>query len=152
MDDEQYRQARDAIDQPPCVYGKALQYGYFACQHARTIALGEREAVHCGHARAYAPCHEFHALTLRKSGFALGAARLPAHLTFNKAMQVQIGGLQGVLQLLVPASKEDAKSKALPDVATCFERLKAISSNFSDLDFSVIIPHVQQFSLRKRGR
>ena len=47
MDDEQYRQTHDAIDLPPCVYEKALQHGYFVCQYAQNIALGEREALRC---------------------------------------------------------------------------------------------------------
>jgi hypothetical protein len=153
MNDEQYRQARSAINQPPCLYEKALQYGYFGCQHAQIIALGEREAIHCRSKSTYSNCHEFYALSLRTSGFALGAASLPAHLTFNKAMQVQIGGLQGVMQLSGESIGDEGKGRAtaLMDVAECFAKLKSATPNFEALDISVIVPHIQKFSLRKRG-
>ena len=110
--------------------------------------LGEREAVHCGHARACILCHEYYALSLRKSGFALGTSRLPAHLTFNKAMQVQIGGLQGAMHLAAVSGDPEAKASA--DIAGCFERLKSHTPDFENLDFSVIVPYIQKFSLRKR--
>jgi hypothetical protein len=134
MIDEQYRQARDAINQPPCLYEKALQYGYYACQHAHNIALGEREAIHCKSKSAYSNCHEFYTL-------------------FNKAMQVQIGGLQGAMQLSGESIGDGGKSRAtaLMDVAECFAKLKSATPNFEALDFSVIVPHIQKFSLRKRG-
>jgi hypothetical protein len=153
VNDEQYRLARAAINQPPCLYEKALQYGYFGCQHAHNIALGEREAIHCGSKSAYSNCHEFYALSLRKSGFALGAASLPAHLTFNKAMQVQIGGLQGAMQLSGEPIADEGKAgaAALMDVAACFAKLKIATPSLEALDFSIIVPHIQRFSLRKRG-
>lgn len=152
MDDEQYRQTRDAIDLPPCLYGKALQYGYFVCRHARNITLGEREAVHCQNRPGYANCRDYYALSLEKSGFALGTTQLPAHLTFNKAMRVQIGGLQGAMQLANDAMHEkNRNSPPLPnDIADCFARLKIVAPDFKALNFSVIVPYIQKFSLRKR--
>jgi len=145
MDDEQYRQTRDALDLPPCLYGKALQYGYFTCRHARNITLGEREAVHCQSGHGHANCKSYYTLTLEKSGFALGAAHLPAHLTFNKAMQVQIGGMQGAIRL-----SENTPSGA--DISACLTQLKTTTPEFSQLDFSVVMPFIQAFSLRKRVR
>jgi hypothetical protein len=145
MDDEQYRQTRDAIDLPPCLYGKALQYGYFTCQHARNITLGEREAVHCQNECAYANCKRYYTLTLEKSGFALGAPHLPAHLTFNKAMQVQIGGMQGAMRLC-------KKTSSAPDISDCLMQLISATAEFKHLNFSVVMPFIQAFSLRKRGR
>jgi hypothetical protein len=145
MDDEQYRQTRDAIDLPPCLYGKALQYGYFTCQHARNITLGEREAVHCQNERAYANCKRYYTHTLEKSGFALGATHLPAHLTFNQAMQVQIGGMQGAMRLC-------KKTSSAPDISDCLMQLISATAEFKHLNFSVVMPFIQAFSLRKRGR
>ncbi len=153
MDDEQYRQTRDAINSPPCLYGKAVQYGYFSCQYACNITLGEREARHCESAEGHANCKEYFQLTLMKSGFALGKTQLPAHLTFNKAMQVQIGGLQGAMTLSGASdSKDPAKNTALVvDIADCFSVLKATTPDFTQLDFSRIVPFIQKFSLRKRS-
>ena len=145
MDDEQYRQTRDAIDAPPCLYEKALQYGYYTCQFSRNITLGEREAVHCQSRTAYANCEHYYALTLEKSGFALGTRQLPAHLTFNNAMKVQIGGMQGAMRL-------SRKALSTQDIADCLEYLKVMTPNFEQLDFSEIVPFIQAFSLRKRAR
>ena len=154
MDDEQYRQTREAIDSPPCLYGKAVQYGYFMCQHAHSITLGEREAMHCQHMQGYANCKEYYFLSLEKSGFALGTTPLPAHLTFNKAMQVQIGGLQGVMNIAGVAESEGPSKKPVPaaDIANCFRRLKATTADFKHLNFSRVVPYIQRFSLRKHGR
>ncbi len=154
MDDEQYRQTRNAIDLPPCLYGQALQYGYFVCQHARNISLGEREALHCQHQPGFANCREYFDLSLQKFGFALGEWRMPAHLTFNKAMQVQIGGLQGAMQFIDAPNTEISQNNAQPvaDVAESFVRLKAEIPDLRQLNFSLIVPYIQRFSLRKRGR
>ena len=97
MDDEQYHQARSAIEQPHCCYEKAIQHGYFRCQWQRSVALGERESLHCTRPTAFADCETFYSMTLKQSGFALGTARMPMHLSFNRAMKVQIGGLHGVI-------------------------------------------------------
>ena len=154
MDDEQYRQTRAAIEEPRCHYEKALQYGYFSCRHARKIALGEREALHCAHLAAHDRCAAFYVLALENSGFALGASKLPAHLTFNKAMKVQIGGLSGAMQLAGMPVPQGAQASAddLPDVADCLERLYSKEGSFARISFSEIVPHIQKFSLRKRRR
>ena len=155
MDDEQYRQTRAALDEPRCLYEKALQYGYFSCRHARKIALGEREAMHCSHGVAHVRCSAFYSLTLRHSGFALGRSKLPAHLTFNKAMKVQIGGLKGAMQLAgVPLSEDHPpRNDAAPDVAACLAQLQSDAGTFEALNYSLIVPWIQEFSLRKkRGR
>ncbi len=154
MDDEQYRQTRNAIDLPPCVYEKALQYGYFVCRYAQNIALGEREALHCQSKSGFANCREYFDLSLEKSGFALGAQQLPTHLTFNKAMQVQIGGVQGLMQFLDvsnPATSSN-KAQAVADIADSFIQLKVKTPNFRHLNFSLIVSYIQKYSLRKRGR
>lgn len=148
MDDEQYRQTRLAMSQPACLYEKALQYGYYRCQHAHNFALGEREAIQCLNGQGHAYCHEYYVLSLRKSGFALGAASLPTHLTFNNAMKVQIGGLQGAMQL-AGMSALNKPPVLLEDVADCFNKLKRSTEKFSRLDFSRVVPYIQKFSLRK---
>lgn len=154
MDDEQYRQAREAIEQPRCLYEKALQYGYFSCRYACKIALGEREAMHCSDPIAHSRCAAFYALTLKKSGFALGTTLMPTHLTFNKAMKVQIGGLRGAAKLAsMPVELPEKSAIALaPDVAACLERIQSEEANFETVDFSEIVPHIQKFSMRRRRR
>ncbi len=155
MDDEQYRQTRAAISQPRCRYEKAIQYGYFQCQWHQRIALGERESLHCTRQSAFEICDEFHSLTLKHSGFALGTARMPVHLSFNQAMKVQIGGLRGVIEQAgkTIVEPEIQPSAQLQDVAEELEQLKArIGGAFENMDFSEIMPHISSFSLRKRRK
>ena len=150
MDDELYRQTRETFAQPRCLYEKAIQYGYFTCRHANKLSLGEREGIHCAEAVAYQRCEQFYNLTLSKSGFALGASRLAVHLTFNKAMKVQIGGMQGAARLCqgLPADPESLPDSP-PDIASCLAELRQRVAEFSQLDYSEIIPCIQQFSLRR---
>ena len=145
MDDEQYRQVREAIDRPHCRYEKAIQYGYFQCQWLQRIALGEREALHCTRQSAFEVCDEFHSLTLKHSGFALGTTRMPVHLSFNQAMKVQIGGLRGVIEQAgkTIVEPEIQPSAQLQDVAEELEQLKArIGGAFGNMDVSEIMPHI----------
>ncbi|MEE9448214.1 MAG: hypothetical protein V3V09_09655 [Arenicellales bacterium] len=143
MDDEQYRQTRSAIDAPRCVYEKALQYGYFTCQHMHCMQLGERESLHCQRPVAHQDCDAMYRLTAEKSGFALGTAKMPVHLTFNKAMKVQIGGMQG-LGTYMAASVAPPRT----DVADLLRDLKAQVGSLEAADFSKIVPSIAQFSLR----
>ena len=155
MDDEQYRQAREAIEQPRCRYEKAIQYGYFQCQWHQRFALGERESLHCTQPSAFKLCDEFHTLTLSHSGFALGTAKMPMHLSFNQAMKVQIGGLRGVMhQAGKPVIEPEMKSATqLQDVADELEQLKVrVEGEFGNMDFSEITPYISEFSLRKRRK
>lgn len=150
MDDEQYRQTREALDQPRCLYEKTIQYGYFSCRHAHKLSLGEREGIHCGANDAYQRCEQFYTLTLGKSGFALGEARLSVHLTFNKAMKVQIGGMQGAKKLCDRLETAPEADQAIPfDIADCLARLAQNHGDFAQLSFTEIVPCIQQFSLRK---
>lgn len=156
MDDELYRQTRDALGQPRCLYEKAIQYGYFSCRHAQKLSLGEREGIQCRSTSAFVNCDCYYKLTLSKSGFALGESRRSVHLTFNKAMKVQIGGMQGAMKLY-PSQDMDSPVSAAdspPDIADCLEKIKPGQGGFDTLSFSRIIPSIQQFSLRreKRGR
>lgn len=155
MDDEQYRQAREAIEQPRCRYEKAIQYGYFQCQWHKRFALGERESLHCTRQSAFKVCDEFYTLTLSYSGFALGTARMPMHLSFNQAMKVQIGGLRGVMsQAAKPVIEPVRKSATLTqDVADELEQLKKrVDGSFRNMDFSEIMPYISEFNLRKRRK
>lgn len=155
MDDEQYRQAREAIEQPRCRYEKAIQYGYFQCRWHKRIALGEREALHCIRQSAFEICDEFYALTLSHSGFALGTSRVPVHLLFNQTMKVQIGGLRGVVHQAGKPVIEPGRKSAIPlqDVADELESLKLrVEGAFENMDFSQIMPYISEFSLRKRRK
>lgn len=155
MNDEQYRQAHAAIGPPRCRYEKAIQYGYFKCHYHQTIALGERESLHCTRQSAFEVCDEFHALTLDQSGFALGTARMPAHLSFKQAMKVQIGGLRGAMHYTGKPVIEPGRHSAvqLQDIADELGQLKAKGNgSFEKLDFSEIMPYISGFSLRKRRK
>lgn len=154
MDDEQYRQAREALAQPRCLYEKAIQYGYFGCHQAQRMALGEREGVHCGSAPAFKLCESYYSQCLSKSGFALGDAKLALHLTFNKAMKVQIGGMQGAIRLSGVTEQTDnpGKAKTLYDITDCLAGLEDHNSGFELLDYSLIVPFIQQFTLREGKR
>ena len=155
MDDEQYRQARSAIEQPRCCYEKAIQHGYFRCQWHQRVTLGERESLHCVRQAAFADCDNFRAMTLKQSGFALGTARMPMHLSFNQAMKVQIGGLQGVIELGgKPLIEPGRQLKAtLQDISDELAQLKErLGGSFDNMDFSEIMPQISGFSVRKRRR
>ena len=155
MDDEQYRQTRAAIPQSRCLYEKAIQYGYFQCQWHKRIALGERESLHCTRRLAFEVCEEFHALCLKHSGFALGATKMPVHLSFNQAMKVQIGGVRGAIHLSGKSIIEPDRKLALErqDVADELAQLKAhCGGTFESINFSKLMPQISGFSLRKRRK
>ncbi len=153
MDDELYRQMREAFAQPRCLYEKAIQYGYFSCQHAHKLSLGEREGIHCHAADAYQHCEQFYTQTLNQSGFALGEARLSVHLTFNKAMKVQIGGLQGAAKLCSDCEAGAVAGHTIsPDIAGCLAQLRQDYGGLERLAYSEIMPFIQQFSLRRERR
>ena len=154
MDDEQYRQARDSLAEPLCVYGKALQAGHFNCQHAKSIQLGEREAMHCSAPQAYGRCETYYSLCTRHSGFALGRTELPQHLSFNQAMKVQIGGLKGAVNMLnIPQTgapfKEPIEAHSISDLLS---KLARLYDGFEALDFSQIVPQISAFTFRKSRR
>ncbi len=155
MDDEQYRQAREAISQPRCCYEKAIQHGYFGCQWHRRVALGERESLHCTRQVAYTDCDTFHSLTLKQSGFALGSPRMPVHLSFNQAMKVQIGGLRGVIVLAGKPVMEPGRTSMpeLHDISDELAQLKERNNgSFESVDFSGIMPQISGFSARRRRK
>lgn len=155
MDDEQYRQARAAIEKPRCPYEKAIQHGYFRCRWAQSVALGERESLHCSQPVAHADCETFYSMALKQSGFALGTARMPVHLSFNQAMKVQIGGLRGVIELAGKPLIDPGPQRAteLQDISAELAQLKArVGDRFEHLDFSEIMPQISGFSARKRRR
>ena len=151
MDEEHYRAARDSVSQPRCVYELALQHGQFVCPNKRVMQLGEREALYCTDTSARADCQCFYALCLSHSGFALGDAQLPMHLSFNKTVKVQMGGLQGVAALLALGEDLPAHNvtQGLLDVTGLLSQLKQHAGAFEAIDFSQIMPFINHFNLRK---
>ncbi len=146
MDDEQYRQLKDGLESPPCVYEKALLQGYFVCRYSQSIRMGEREAIRCSNGRYEQRCLQVFQAIAQRSGFAVGQAVLPAHLPFAQAMKVQIGGLQGLSAAYAAQQKDVA---ALMD--SVISQLSAQKADvFSTLDYATIVKCVAYFSLPRR--
>jgi hypothetical protein len=107
MDEAAYKVTRNALNQTPCVFEKALLSRCMECECAARLALAERETVMCTSDTAQSQCAMFMELLRERSVFALKLPRPHELIRHALMMKLQCGGLLGLQQAL-GASRSDA--------------------------------------------
>jgi hypothetical protein len=110
MDESEYQQAREQLNQCPCPFEKAILSSCCGCQKCQRLNIAEREAVTCTLPTAQACCVELLNYLQQNAQFALKLAQLGNPLPHIKAMKLQCGGLLGLQFILsIEANPVDQK-------------------------------------------
>ena len=149
MDEEEFRDTLRRVNDQHCVFEKCILNRNAACARAHLHAIGEREAVGCGHGAARQQCAALLKLLREKATFALGMTDTAVALPHAKALRLQAGGLQGLRRLTITATVPDAR---IDDVSGLVRQLRARYGGLSELPLETVIRAIAAFRVRRRTR
>ncbi|HEY5719535.1 MAG TPA: hypothetical protein VIX81_05275 [Gammaproteobacteria bacterium] len=104
VDEEAFRSAWSEIDALHCPFAKALLGGFADCRYAQRIHLAERVGIGCREAAVQATCVALLERLRADARFALHTTHASGALPHALAMRLQVGGVNGLRNLLDPAA------------------------------------------------
>ena len=147
MEEQEYRDTYQSVNQRRCVYEKAINSRRCYCTRCHRFNLADREGVTCNSTTGNAVCTEFLNTLRNKARFSLHLTNTDSPLPHTKEIKVQIGGLLGLQELLHP---ERAGSTQVEDIIglldTAIERYKRLQN----LPYSILVQGVAGFEGRKK--
>ncbi|MBK1647994.1 hypothetical protein [Rhabdochromatium marinum] len=148
MDTQALRETYDEINQCGCPYEKAILTGQCECSRASRFCLAEREGVRCTADQARTRCLALLDILRGQARFALKTLDQNRALAHNKALRVQVGGLQGLHKALWPERKLPT---AIGDIDALIEQAIAEFGRLDALPFGQIVQQMAAYpGLRRR--
>lgn len=128
MDENEYRQVYDSVNDVRCVFEKAMLTRRFGCENLIKYNIAEREAAGCASATCQKECDQFLTLLRRNASFVLKLTSTGGPLPHAKELKAQCGGITGLQMLLYPDSNENEK------IGNIYGLIREAKKNFNDLD------------------
>lgn len=144
MDENAYRSIHRDTNPVRCVFEKTVLSTRLRCSAAQKLCLAEREAISCVDAPVRDACRHLLDLFIEKSRFALRRTD-DAPLTHSQSMKIQIGGLNGLRQLV-----EDATVITGDDIRAIVTTAQAKYSELESLPFSEIVREIVHTQWRNK--
>jgi len=147
VEEDEYRSTYKSINEPHCVFEKTILSGRCTCLYATRFFLADREGVRCESQPYLRRCGNLLELLRTKARFALRLTSTVGALPHTKELQVQIGGLTGLMAAL---KKSPTVTAQTCDIAALVERSEAVYGALENLPFPEIIKSVVNYSGRRR--
>ena len=145
MDEREYQQAHDRLNQCPCPFEKAILSSRCACAKCQRLNIAEREAAACVFPTAQARCSTLLELLCQNARFALKQPHLGSPLPHAKAMKVQCGGLFGLATVLVSESSE---VPIVTNIDALLTQALATFGDFNQLPYQEIVKFISNYQVR----
>ncbi len=148
MDEQEYKDFRELLNELPCPFEKAVLSARCHCARLRRLNIAEREAAACTRAESRQRCLAFLEKLHEKSRFALRHPGTMDDLPHGKEMKVQCGGLLGL-----QAALAETPPPGPPQVADVDALLAGALASLGDLEnlpYAAIARHISQYRVRPR--
>ena len=147
MDEQQYRETCQSVNDRPCVFEKTINSRRCSCEKSWRVHLADREIIACKSATANALCGELLKQMRSNSRFALHLKSADEPLPHAREIKVQTGGLLGLQGLLHPEkSAADTVDNAIGLVDLAISRFGRLEA----LPYDIIVQAVVRFEGRKK--
>jgi hypothetical protein len=147
MEENEFRRTYDDVRELPCVFEKAILNRQCGCGAVERFSIGEREGVRCSTWTAARNCSTLLELLRANGRFALRLAEIPGPLPHAQELKLQVGGLQGLKQVVRPGSDEQ-----VTDIQALVSAARAQAGSLAELPFGRIVQGIHAFQGRKRRR
>lgn len=148
MEEDQYRETYNSVNELRCVYEKAINSRRCTCSASHRFNLADREGVSCQSKPGQQRCKTILELMRKNASFAL---KLPetdgTPLPHAKEIKVQVGGLLGLQALLF---KEKEGTDKVEDINHILRTTLEQYDEFSRLPFTEIVKSITNFQGRQR--
>lgn len=145
MDEHEYQQTREQLNQCPCPFEKAILTSRCGCEKFQRLNIAEREAAACVSVSAQKQCVELLEQLYQNARFALQQSDLNSPLAHAQMMKLQCGGLQGLQSLLQPSKKDN--------VTNINDLIASVFSKYDDLKqipFQEVVQFISHYQVRKK--
>jgi len=150
MDENEYRDVYDSVNNRRCCFEKAVLTRRFGCSRMVKINIADREAVGCGCDEALIQCRALKDQLRLKAAFALKVSGGNGPLPHAKEIKAQCGGLMGLYLTLHP---EQENISGVEDIYGTIEQALKEYIKLEQLPYDVIIKTISHFKGRpKRGQ
>jgi len=148
MDEHEFQQARERLNQCPCPFEKAILSSRCGCAKCQRLNIAEREAAACVSPAAQARCAVLLDQLYQNARFALKQPRIEGPQPHAKAMKVQCGGLFGLATVL----SEGADVSPVENIDALVTQAMETFGSLENMPFSEIVKFISHYQVRaKRG-
>ncbi len=142
MDEHEFQQARERLNQCPCSFEKAILSSRCGCAKCQRLNIAEREAAACVSPAAQTRCAVLLEQLYKNARFALKQPRIEGPQPHAKAMKVQCGGLFGLATVLSEGAVENIDALVTQAVETF--------GSLEDLPFFEIVKFISHYQVRAK--
>ncbi|MDM8561050.1 hypothetical protein [Candidatus Parabeggiatoa sp. HSG14] len=147
MDEHEFHQALEALNQCPCPFEKAILSGRCACIKCQHLYIAERETVACTLPKAQDRCIELLKQLYQNARFALKQSDLSSPLSHIKAMKMQCGGLLALQTILF---SKDASIQPIKDIDALVTKVQEMFGEFEKLPYQEMVKFISHYQVRHR--
>ncbi|MDH5183312.1 MAG: hypothetical protein OEX12_05420 [Gammaproteobacteria bacterium] len=149
MDETEYRDTYQTINETRCWFEKAINSRKCLCARMERFNLADREGVRCTMKEGQLQCHALLAALREKALFALQITKLDGPLPHAKEVKVQLGGMLGLQAALHP---ELSEADTVADIYACINEAIEKYTAIEQFPFVEIIKTVVQIEGRTTRR
>lgn len=147
MEEQQYKDTYNAVNERRCVFEKTINSRRSACSKSVRFHLADREGISCKSASGNALCTELLARMRSNARFALHLTHADGPLPHAKEIRVQTGGLLG-LQGLIHTYLEDREN--VEDIITTLDIALQRYTSLEQLPYDIIVQGIVKFEGRRK--
>ncbi len=148
MDEQEFKEIYDAVNDRRCVFEKAALTRMYACEKLIRMNIAEREAAGCSNGAAQTQCNEMLERLRQNAAFSLKLTHVSGPLPHAKELKVQCGGLLGLQRNLEP----DNSTAGVDNIFGLIEAAKVAYGALTALPFQEIVKSITAFQGRRPRR
>lgn len=148
MDEQEFKEIYNAVNDQRCVFEKAALTRMFACEKLIRMNIAEREAAGCSNPAAQNQCHQLLEHLRQSAAFALKLTHVSGPLPHAKELKVQCGGLLGLQRNV----EGDTDARGVANVYALVEAAKNAFGSLNDFPYQDIVKSVTHFQGRRPRR
>ena len=148
MDEQEFKELYQTVNDRRCVFEKAVLTRRFACEKLIRMNIAEREAAGCSNPAGREQCGRLLERLRQSAAFSLKLTHVTGPLPHAKEMKVQCGGLLGLQRNLDP----EAEAGGVANIFALIESAKVTYGKLSAFPFQEIVKSVTAFEGRRPRR
>lgn len=148
MDEEEFKEVYQAVNDRRCVFEKAALTRMFACEKLIRMNIAEREAAGCSNPAAQTRCDALLEQLRQSAAFSLKLTHVAGPLPHAKELKVQCGGLLGLQQSV----EHDEQARGVPNIYGLIEAASTLYGEVNAFPFQEIVKNVSRFEGRRPRR
>lgn len=147
MEEDEYRETYDAVNERRCVFEKAISSRRAVCSKSLRFHLADREGISCRSASGNALCAVLLPLMRSKARFALHLTSAEGPLPHAKEIRVQTGGLLGLQEQVYPDRQGQDR---VDDIINIVDTALQCYGRPEDLPYDAIVQAIVRFEGRRK--